>query len=215
MFVRAVRLILLLLASLSMWAVCLQGFFRAFAYEFFSTWFPAYLEQARHVSLKESSLLGMMPIITTGVGSLLGGIAIDVLFRRTGSKRLSRSGTAVFALTACAAAVGAAAFVQDTNVAVGVIALGQLFAALAASATWAATLDISGRHTALVFAIMNTIGNLGSYACPKVLGYLVAHIKRTDGDWNLVLYLFVGINLAGAACWLLLNPNRSAVEKTL
>lgn len=201
-----------MLTSLSLWMVCWQGFFRAFAYEFFATWFPAYLEKGRNVSLADSNLLGILPIIATGVGSLLGGIVVDVLFRRTGNKRLSRSGTAAVALTLCAAAIWTASFTTNTNAAVAIIALGQLFASLAASCTWAATLDISGRHAALVFGVMNTIGNLGSLACPKVVGHLIDYIKRTDGDWNLVLYLFVAVNLAGAACWLALNPNRSAVE---
>ena len=36
-----------LLASLSMWALCVQAFFRAYGYALYITWFPAYLEQGR------------------------------------------------------------------------------------------------------------------------------------------------------------------------
>jgi sugar phosphate permease len=200
-----------MLTSASLWAVCGQQFFRAFSYELFTSWFPAYLEKGHGMQVVKSGKWGMLPIFGVLLGSLLGGWVVDALMTRTGSKRLSRSGAAMFAMVLCAACIQTAATAQSPELMVGIIALGMFFWALSGPAAWAATLDISGRHSAILFGLMNMCGNLGALACPIVLGYLFRQISASHGDWNLVLYVFVGINLAGAACWAVLDPNRPVV----
>ena len=91
-------------------------------------------------------------------------------------------------------------------------AFGAFCASLAGPAAWAATIDISPKLTGVIFGIMNMAGNIGAYVCPVTVGKVMDHIEATAGDWNLVLYLFVGVNLACALCWLFLNPNRPVVE---
>ncbi|MBY0396736.1 MAG: MFS transporter, partial [Thermoleophilia bacterium] len=95
--------------------------------------------------------------------------------------------------------------------AVLVISLGSFFSGFAGPATWAATMDLSGRETAVGFAVMNMAGNAGAVACPVVLGYLIDGLTKNGGDWNQILYLFAGIYAAGALAWLALDPNRPAV----
>jgi len=208
-------LIVAMITSSSMWAVCSMGFFRAFAHDFFMTWFPAYLEKGRHVKLVESGLLAAMPLIAAGVGNLVGGWVVDSLLRRTGSKWISRSGTATVALTLTASCMLAAAWAANPTLAVAIISCGSFFSGFAGPVNWAATLDISGKHTAVVFGIMNLIGNIGSYSCAIVVGHLFHYIEPRNADWNLVLYLFVAANLAGAVSAALMNPNRSAVRRGL
>ncbi len=203
-----------LVTSLPLWAHCGQSFFRAFGYAFFITWFPSYLERSHHVAYKNAGLLAMLPMIAVVVGSPLGGVLVDAILTRTGSKWLSRSGLSAISLFLCALATYAGAFCGTALTAVLVLSLGQVFFSLTGPTTWAATMDIGGRRTALIFAIMNIAGNVGAIACPKMLGHLLDHINKTAGDWNQVLYLLAGIYLAGGVCWLLLNPNRSAVERT-
>jgi MFS family permease len=136
---------------------------------------------------------------------------VDAILIRTGSKWLSRSGVAASALGLCAAATLAATLVRHPFAVVGVIAFGAFLSGIAGPTTWAATMDISGRHTALGFAIMNMSGNLGAIACPIVVGYLISHIRTTGGNWDWVLYLFAAIYLAGGVAWLALDPKRAAV----
>jgi MFS family permease len=202
-----------MVTSSSVWAVCGLAFFKAFGYEFFASWFPAYLEKGRGVHVVQSGLLTTIPLIGSGLGNLLGGWLVDVLLHRTGSKWISRSGTAMMALTLCALCTLAAAWAADPTLAVAIISCGSFFSGFASPAAWAITLDISGKHTAIVFGVMNMVGNLGAFCCPIVLGRLFDYIPRHHADWNLVLYLFVAINLAGAIAAALLNPNRSAVER--
>ncbi|QDV35289.1 MFS transporter [Tautonia plasticadhaerens] len=202
-----------MLLSPNMWAFCGQGFFRAFGYAFFVTWFPAYLERARGLRLEDAGLLTMGPLIGVVVGSFLGGWLVDAILARTRSAWLSRSGLSAAALLVCSLANLAAAFVTDPIAAVALITGGTLFFGLTGPATWAAAMDISGGRGALVFAIMNMCGNIGAIACPVVVGLLFEAISSTGAPWELVLYLFAGVYLAGGLCWLGLDPNRSVVDR--
>lgn len=204
---------LVMLTSLSMWAICGQAFFRAFGYIFFVTWFPAYLEEGYGAQVAGAGMLTVIPLATTVVGTLTGGSVIDALLARTQSKWISRSLTSAVALGLCAAATLAAAWAHDPLAAVLVISSGMFFSGLGNPAAWAATMDISGRHTALVFGIMNMSGVVAGIVCSKLLGHLFAYIQETQGDWNWVLYLFTANYLAGALCWIVLDPNRSAIER--
>ncbi len=203
-----------MLTSSSMWLICIQAFFRAFGAAFFITWFPAYLEQARGVNVKAAGFLAMAPLTGTVLGNLAGGVIVDRLLSLTGSKRASRSGTSLVALSACAVLILSASWIPNAGVCVALLAIGSFFGGVGSPATWACTMDISGKHTSIVFALMNMTGNIGALVCPLVVGYQIDWIKRTGGDWNTVLYLFVGIYVLGALCWAFLDPNRSAVTRS-
>jgi sugar phosphate permease len=206
------RLAVALLGSPGMWLLSLQAFCRAFGAAFFITWFPAYLEKGRGVQLAQAGLLSALPLIGTLLGNAMGGVIVDRLLSRTGNRRLSRCGTSVAALTLCAASLYAATLIGDPTAAVIVIALGSMCFGCGSPAAWATCMDISGRHTPLLMAIQNMTGNLGALVCPMVVGLLIGWIERNQGDWNLVLYLFVAVYLLGALFWAGLNPGRPAVR---
>lgn len=205
---------LVMVGSVTMWAMCGQAFCRAFGYGFFSSWFPAYLEKARGLPRLESGLLNMSPILGFGLGGLMGGLVVDMVLVSTGSRWLSRSGTAMIALALCAGCTLCAVIVKDPNAAVLLISAGTFLAGLAGPPTWAAIMDISGKHTGIVTGIMNMSGNIGDAACAWGLGHLFNYIQDKHGNWDLVLYVFVLIYAIGAGCWLFLNPNRSVVTRS-
>ena len=60
------RSTLALITSVSMWAICGQAFFRNFGYEFFTTWFPAYLERAHGVKTVQAGMFTMVPLVGVG-----------------------------------------------------------------------------------------------------------------------------------------------------
>ena len=67
---------------------------------------------------------------------------------------------------------------------------------------------MGGRHVTTVFSTMNMAGNLGAFVFPIVVPRLV-HL----GGWDGVYFLFVGIYVAAALCWLLLNPNGTIFDR--
>jgi nitrate/nitrite transporter NarK len=97
--------------------------------------------------------------------------------------------------------------VRDPLTLVLVVSAGAVFSALASPATWATAMDLGGRYTPVVMAVMNMVGSLGAFHCPRQVGALFDQIAaRGDGRWELVLWLFAGINIAAALAWLLVRP---------
>lgn len=205
------RLLLLLpfFASLSVWAFFFQAVFRAYAYEFFTTWCPAFLEKAYGLSKIEAASLTTLPLWTLGIGSLVSGYIVDAVMVRTGSRWLSRSGLAFCGLALCGACFAAATWIVNPRWVMVVIALGALLASVSGPATWAAAMDLGGRRAAVLAGAMNMMGNIGAYYCPKQVGLLFVSIENSAGNWNLVLWLFAGVNFVAALAWIFVNPRRA------
>jgi sugar phosphate permease len=206
----APRAVLVLLRSPSFLAFCTQGFFQAFGYAFFITWFPAYLERSYGVGRIEAGDLMMIPLIGTVLGSLAGGYILDAVLTRTGSRRLSRSGVSIVSLALCAATFAIAIAAKEPRTTVAIVGIGMFLAGIAKPTQWAASIDLCGAQTAIGFALMNMTGNLGAITCPIVVGRMFDRLSKTGGDWNSVLYLIAGIHLAAAFTWLLVDPNKPA-----
>jgi len=201
-----------MLTSLSMWGVCIQSFFRAAGYQVFASWFPSFLEKGYGVSTESAGLMTMAPMIGVVVGSLVGGGVIDWLLHRTGSKRVSRSLFAFVALTACGLLTYAASWTATASQLVGVMAVAAALSGLGSPAAWAATIDISGRYTAVVMGVMNMAGTVGGMLMTTSLGFLVTHIENTNGNWNHVVYVSAVVYLLAAVSWLIVHPDRGMTE---
>ncbi len=202
---------LALYSSPALWWICGQQTFRAAGYMFFTSWFATYLQETRGVTIARSGFLTMLPLLATVIGSLLGGATSDLIFKRTNSLNLARKGMAVVCQTVCAALIGVAFFIQETNLAVLIISLGSFCAALAGPCAYTITIDMGQKHVATVNSTMNMCGNLGAWAFPIAVPVLL----RQFGNWDAVLLVFGGTYLVSAVFWLLLNPNGNIVDQSL
>ena len=202
-----------MLMSRSLWALCVQSFFRAAGYAFFVTWFFAFLEYSYHIDRQSAGLLTSLPLLSVVVGTLSGGVVVDVLLRKTGSKWLSRSGTAFVALAICGVLTTLSAWTATAFQLSTVIAIGAMFSGLASPAAWAATIDLGGRRTALFVGTMNMAGCLAGVILPRVLGEWFSEIRETEGDWDQVIYLHAAFYFAAAVSWLVVNPNDTPSER--
>lgn len=187
--------------SPAIWFLCGQQVCRASGYMFFASWFPTFLQETRGTSISDSGYLQALVFSGTLTGSLCGGLLTDWIYRRTGNLKFSRSGVGATFLFGCAGLILAAWFVENTVLAVGLLALGSLFAALAGPCAFAATIDIGGNHVPQVFGLMNMTGNLAAAACPILVGALFAWTS----NWTLVLLIFAGIYAVGGLCWALVD----------
>ena len=193
----------------AIWFLCGQQICRAAGYMFFASWFPTFLQKTRGISVNDSGYLQALVFTGTLAGCLMGGWLTDLIWQRTKSLRLSRSGVGAVFLGACGLLILAAYLVQGVSLAIALLALGSLFAALAGPCAFSATIDIGGKHTPQVFGIMNMVGNFAAAGCPILVGAL---FERTE-NWNLVLLLFAAVYLAGAVCWALVDPSRRLIAR--
>ena len=203
------NVMLAVILSFDMWMICGQQFFRGAGYIFFATWFPTYLVETRGVSTAESGYLTALPLMAVVAGCLLGGLLVDRIWNRTGSRRLSRQAVALVAMLGCAVFIGIAYFVHHPLAAVLLISTGTFFASLGGPCAYTVTMDKAGQHVAPIFGTMNMCGNFGAAVCPLVVAWMAEWL----GQWDLVLLLFVGIYVAAAVCWSLLDPNGTFLER--
>lgn len=194
-----------ILGSPAVWLLCGQQVCRGAGYMFFASWFPTFLQETRGISVAGSGYLQGLVLAGTLTGSICGGLLTDWIWRRSKSLRLSRSGVGAVFLGGCGLLILGAWFVESYIVAVGLLTIGALFAALAGPCAFAATIDIGGTRVPQVFGLMNMCGNLAAAACPVLVGLLFSWTS----NWNLVLLVFAGVYLLGAACWMFVNPQRS------
>lgn len=200
-----------LAASPAMWWICLQQFFRAAGYMFFTSWFATYLQEARGVTIIKSGLLNTLPLLAVVFGNLAGGQLSDWVLRRTGSRALSRQGVSIAALLLCAGLTLSALRAADATLAVVIISAGAFCAALAAPSGYAITMDMGGDHVAAVNGVMNMCGNFGAMIFPLVVPWL---LDRT-GSWDAVLVSFGCLYFAATLCWWLLKPDGSVFDQSL
>ncbi len=193
--------------TLAFWMLTGQGICRTFCYNFLTSWFPTFLERAHGVRLTSAGVMTMVPLAGVVAGAMGGGVVVDGLLRRTGSKWLSRCGVGAGGMALAALGSLAAMFTASAGPALVVLALGAASLGLAAPATWAATMDLGGaRSAASVMALANMAGNLGAFLCPIAVG---AILDTPGGHWNLVLLMFAAVALGGSLCWVFLDPETS------
>jgi MFS family permease len=198
-----------IVTSPTMWWIGGQQFFRAAGYIFYASWFTTFLEESRHVSLKQAGVLTSLPLWAVVIGSPLGGIVSDWALARTGSRRVARSGVAAVSMLGCAVLIALAYFVDNVWLAVLLISLGSFCSSIGGPCAYAVTIDVGGNHVGTVFSMMNMCGNIGAAVFPLVVPTLVG----MPAGWDLVLFVFAGVYVAAGACWMLVDPNGSVVGK--
>ena len=201
-----------MLASRSLWGICIQSYFRAAGYLLFVTWLPAFLEYAYGLSVADAASYTTWPLIGVIVGKGRGGLVVGAVYKMTGSRRLSRTGVAVASLSMCALFTFASTRAGSPELFAGFLACGACFSGLANPPAWAATMDIAGPQTAVVMGIMNMVGTIAGFTVPNRLGALIDRIQHTDGDWNTVILIHVVFYACAALSWLLVDPNRTIGE---
>ncbi len=185
--------------------------FRAAGYMFFTSWFATYLQETRGVGIAKSGFLNMLPLIVVVAAGMLGGALSDRLLKQTGSRDLARRWMSMASLFICAGLIFWALAIEQTLGAVLVISAGSFFAALASPCAYSMTIDMGGSHVATVNATVNMMGNLGAWAFPIAVPWLLMRF----GNWDAVLVIFGALYVVAALFWLLLKPEGTVLEQSL
>lgn len=181
-----------LFAGPGLYLVCGQQFFRAACYIFYVTWFPTYLQEEMRVSKEQAGLLSSLPLVGVILGAPVGGIVIDWIWRRTGSRRLSRKGVGLATVLGSGTFLVLADFTAGLAATVAFITASGFFAGMSGPAGYTATMDLAGNRVATVFSIMNLAGNAGATLLPLVVPYL---------RWDVVLLFLAALYGAAGILW--------------
>ena len=185
----------------TIWGMMLGFFCLNFVIYFFITWFPTYLMSARHFSLRQFGVLGLIPGLIAVPGGWLGGFASDWLFRRGWSLTAARKtclvgGMLVSSVITLAAVVPAAWM--------ALVLFGVAYAALAftAASIWSLPGDVAPTRAqvASIGGIQNFASNLAGIVTTSFTGVM---LTVTHGSFVIPLVAAGGLCLVGAAMYLL------------
>ncbi len=175
---------------------------------FFITWFPTYLLEYRHLSLKAVGIFASLPLLAGMVGDIVGGTLTDTVYRKTGKLRFARRIVAAPAMLVSGAFLIPAAMAHSVWGAILCLTASLFFLELVISPAWAVPMDVGGEYSGTVSGVMNMAGSLAASLSPIIFGFLVQR-----GFWIAPFFISAGVLLGGAIIWaFLIDPERSVVE---
>ena len=196
-----------ILRSPNMWYIAAGYCSFYYGTYFFMTWFPTYLLDYRHLSLKAVGILASLPLFAGMVGDIVGGTLTDKIYRKTGRLKFSRRIVAAPAMLASGICLLPAATAHSAGTAILCLTASLFFLELVISPAWAVPMDVGGEYSGTVSGVMNMAGSLAASFSPIIFGALVQR-----GHWIAPFFITAGVLLTGAMIWtFLIDPEESVV----
>jgi len=198
-----------LLNSQQVWMLCWQYFCLSYGWYFYLTWLPTYLREGRHLAFHSAAWLSVLPLFVGGMGNPAAVAISGPLMRLTGSVAATRRLVAYGGFTGAAGFLLLSTRVNDPTLAMIAIGVASFSNDLVMPGSWAAAMEVGGRHAGTVSGAMNMWGNVGGALAPLVNGYILQWTTTPgspSGNWNLTFYVSAGIYLLGILCWKFLDP---------
>ncbi|HEV3023928.1 MAG TPA: MFS transporter [Pirellulales bacterium] len=181
-------------------------------------WFSTYLVEAHGEPPESAPWLTSVVMIGPACGCLLGGLLVDALLKRGAHRKWSRRLVGGGALSLAAGSMLAVPYAQSALIATLCSTAAGFFAQLAVPTWWTVVSEISGKHGAAMWGLMNSMGGLGVIVTTFLIGRFITAREQLGylplDCWNPA---FSGVGLflvTGAALWLMVDPTRSIVERT-
>jgi MFS family permease len=205
-----------LLASPTLWALCVASAGVSFAWYFFPTWQPKYFKDVFQLDFKNSEWLTALPFLCGAFGALAGGRLSDLLIQLTGSRRWGRSLVGVFGFVGAGTCMLCMGLTTQPWHAVTLLCLAFFINDLAIPPIWAASADIGGRYAGTVSGVMNMAGCIGSFLGPVLTPVLLAAFPQDlslGTRWVLTFAVYAGAWFVAALAWLLVDASRPIVPE--
>ena len=201
----------MLSASMGVSAICMYIQFQ---------WFPTYLKEARGQGQVSSGWLSGMVMGGGAVGCLAGGLVADWVTRLARSPEAVSRGRRFCGAGALLLAAVSALSVRavDSAFAVAACNAAALFFVQAAIPTWwSVVAEISGRHGAAMWGLMNSMAGLGLLTTTILVGMWVQRQTALGvapvAAWSPIFdWVAIGLIL-GSLSWLAVDPRKSIVSR--
>lgn len=193
-----------LLSNPSVLGLCGMYFTQSYGFAFNVYWLPEYLRAER--GFTDPTMLGIMaglPLTFSVAADLSGGITADRLSRRFGLRQ-GRVMVGLGSLLLAGIFLIAGVWVANPYLSAMLMGLSGAMGAFLLGAAWGTCLDIGGDHAGVVSAAMNTAGQVGAFLSPLVIPYSM----KALGSMTVGAYIVGALYLAGALCWLVVNPTK-------
>jgi len=197
-----------ILLSPNMWFISLGYFCFFFGTNFYLTWYPTYLREHLHMSIRSLGIWGSVPLFAGMAGDVIGGSLSDLIFKTTGNAKLARRVVAAPGFILASAFVIPAALTTNTFRSILCLAVSFFFLEWVIGPAWAVPMDVGGQFSGTVTGVMNMVGALGGASTAVVYGSLF-----NGGLWVAPFLVSAAVMLLGALIWIfLINPEKSVVD---
>jgi ACS family hexuronate transporter-like MFS transporter len=168
-------------------AVALGYFSYAYATFFFMSWFPSYLVMARHLSIKDMSIVSAIPWAVGTAGYLVGGFITDYLVKKFGNPILACRVVIAVGLMAGAITLGCAGLAGTATSAVALMSIGILCIHTTGSIFWVTVQhSVEPGRVGGVGGFIHAISNISGIFAPSVTGILVQVTHKFTSAFLLV-----------------------------
>jgi ACS family glucarate transporter-like MFS transporter len=191
-----------MLSSRTVWLLCLQYCCLAYAWIFYVTWLPKFLVEKLGVDGKWGAFLNTFPLFLGGIGCIVSGSVLSAVIRWKGSVKTGRRIVGCLGFGAAAMLLVLSFYLKNPFWAMLAMGFASFANDFVMPVSWAAAMDVGGRHTGTLSGVMNMASAVGGSAAPILTGYL---LKRPDG-WELNFWISGIVYLLGLSCWLFLDP---------
>ncbi|HYR83723.1 MAG TPA: MFS transporter [Terriglobia bacterium] len=158
----------------STWGIAFGQMGYLYAYFFFLSWLPGYLILERKMTLLTSGIVAALPFWAGMLGTLGGGWLGDYLIQRGISTTVSRKSIIGTGLTLSTVLVIAAAYVEQSWLAVTLLILCVGCLRLATGSVNSLPIDLAPRPmVGSLTGIQNFFGSIGGLLAPIITGYMV------------------------------------------
>jgi MFS transporter, ACS family, D-galactonate transporter len=188
----------------STWGIAFGQMGYLYAYFFFVSWLPGYLVLERKMTLLQSGIASALPFWAGLLGTLGGGWLGDYLIQRGVTTTVSRKSIIGVGLTGSTVLVIAAAYVEQSWLAVTLLTLcvGSLRLVTGSANSLSIDLAPPGAVGSLS-SIQNLFGNVGGLLAPIVTGRIVT----VTGSFALAMVVAGGMALFGAISYVFIMGN--------
>ena len=166
------------------WAFFVFGYFLFF----FMGWLPNYLTQVYHMNLKQEGLFTMLPWILGAVMMWLMGNITDIISKKTGKLRYSRSYPILVTQLLASLCVLPIALMHNPGLTTTIIliSLAVGFSMSANANYYAINIDIAKNRSGTALGVMDTFFAIAGFVAPVLTGYLVGLTHSFDAGFALV-----------------------------
>ena len=193
-----------LLRYRSTWGIAFGQMGYLYAYFFFVSWLPGYLVLERKMTLLQSGIASALPFWAGMLGTLGGGWLGDYLIQRGVTTTVSRKSIIGAGLTASTVLVLAAAFVEQSWLAVTLLTLSVGSLRLATGSANSLPIDLAPpAAVGSLTSIQNFFGNVGGLLAPIVTGFIVS----VTGSFVISLVVAGGMAFFGAVSYVFIMGN--------
>lgn len=132
----------------------------------------------------------------------MSGSILTRVIRATGSVKAGRRIVACTGFGAASVLLVVSLHQKDPLMAMIAMGLASFANDFVMPVSWAACMDIGGRHTGTLSGVMN----MASAIAGGVAAIVAGKLRDLTGGWDATFYISAGVYLLGIACWLGLDP---------